>query len=529
MKVYKSFLAAALALTAAVPLTGCAIVDKLWPQDPMYEYVAPDPTEPADSVVSSDPEEVYSEVDYIPEMFYGSYVVDEVLDNDPKSLADPLAFSKGKEKKYSPNNDGAMLTALPYRIEAGPHTNVTDLAVFKDYNWMTMYVVSKEGEMRAVEAAYTIDKNSLVISQLVSKNIDPANNIYSYQLASNPIRLSFKFNGTELTLSHGLGESVTLHAEGVKKDGETGRMTGISVTDSNLVPGSDSVQNITSLSLKNDSGAILEEDSAYPAQVKFGEDGFCELEWNNKKSKLLYFYGGADGLVFSDGEKNYNYTARSYDLYASAITGNVANAEELSNLSQEEIRNIAELSQQLNEELKQAFAAAEAETGLKVDFNEAASTITLNSVKSFEFSHSELNSDGQNLVDGFLSVFAPIICNDKYYDIISKIVIEGHTDPKGSPGYNMTLSQNRAAYVLEHTLSPESGLSQEYIDKLAPILSSVGQGSGLPIYNPDNSVNYDLSRRVVYHFYIGAKENVQEENVPDENVPDENVPEENVQ
>ena len=494
-------IAAALAATVIFPLSGCSISNLLWNEEYEYEYVEPVPTSGEKNYLGTDADakDVYSEVEYIPEMFYGTYVVDGVSDSDPKTLLEPMEFIKGKDKKYSPNNDGQQLTCLPYRLEIGPHSNPTDLNHIKG-NWLTMYVVSKEGEMRPVEASFTIENKSINIRQVASKNIDPENNTYDYILASNPIRLSFEFKGTDLILTHNIGESVTLHTEGVSKDSATGNMTGISLSDSNLKPGSPDILGVSSLSINGDTGAMIENDETYSASTKFGEDGFCEFEWNKKKCRLLYFYGGADGIVFSDGKNNYNYTARSYELYANSITGNISNSEELGDLSQEEINKIITLSDELNAELSQAFADAQ----VGVSFNQETGEITLNSVTSFDFAHSELNAAGRDLLNRFLAVFVPIICSDKYSPIITGISIEGHTDTKGSDGYNQVLSKNRADSVLNYTLSPDSGISQEYIDKLTPLLSSVGFASRFPIYNEDGSVNEDASRRVVFHFSIGS-------------------------
>ena len=508
MKVYKSILAASLAAAVTIlPLSGCSLKRLLWNEEYNYEYVPPEPTEPVDSIISNDAEDIYAEIEYTPEMFYGTYVVDGVYESDPKTLVDPDAFRKGKSTLWSPNNDGAHLTALPYRIEAGPHTNQTELndIDINDSAWMTMYVVSKDGEQRPVEASYSIKGHNLMIRQISEKTVDPDTGKVNYRLTQDPIVLNFQFHGTDLTLSHGLGETVELHAEGVSKDSTTNTMAGISVTDSNLVPGSNDIQGITSFSLKNDSGAILENEAAYPATVKFGEDGFCELEWNNKKSKLIYFYGGADGLVFSDGKKNYLYTARSYDLYAPSISGNLANPEDLSGFSQEEINELVSRSEQLLADLNQAFADA----GVNAQIDDEKGEITLNSVSLFDFAHSELTAEGREYVNRFLAAYTSVICSDKYDGFISEIKIQGHTDTKGSYGYNKTLSENRAASVLNYCISPESGLSPEIIEKLTPLLTSEGLSYDNPIYNEDGSVNDNASRRVVFHYNINTDKNAQ--------------------
>ena len=109
----------------------------------------------------------------------------------------------------------------------------------------------------------------------------------------------------------------------------------------------------------------------------------------------------------------------------------------------------------------------------------------------------ELSDKGKEYVNSFMKVYTSVVMREEYAPYVSKIVVEGHTDPRGSYSHNMTLSQNRANAV--HTQCVD------HTPAIASILSAQGCGYDYPVYNDNGSINMDRSRRVTFRFVLQAK------------------------
>jgi OOP family OmpA-OmpF porin len=70
-----------------------------------------------------------------------------------------------------------------------------------------------------------------------------------------------------------------------------------------------------------------------------------------------------------------------------------------------------------------------------------------------------------------------------------RIEVEGHTDNKGKPAYNMNLSDRRAASVKKYLIS--HGVSSDR-------LISRGYGMTMPLVPNDSDQNRALNRRVQF-------------------------------
>jgi len=85
----------------------------------------------------------------------------------------------------------------------------------------------------------------------------------------------------------------------------------------------------------------------------------------------------------------------------------------------------------------------------------------------------------------------------KYPD--TDIIIQGHTDSKGSTSYNQTLSEKRARTVLSYLINNRIPSSR---------LSAVGYGESTPKYSNDTEDGRSQNRRV--EFLITANEKMKE-------------------
>jgi len=123
------------------------------------------------------------------------------------------------------------------------------------------------------------------------------------------------------------------------------------------------------------------------------------------------------------------------------------------------------------------------EEGIMVEFS--------NSVL-FGFDKSNLSNDAKTNLDKLVIVL------NNYKD--TDIVVQGHTDSKGSEAYNQTLSEQRAFSVSAYLVS--KGISSSR-------LTTKGFGEMLPKYVNDTTEGQDKNRRV--EFLITANETMKAE------------------
>lgn len=119
----------------------------------------------------------------------------------------------------------------------------------------------------------------------------------------------------------------------------------------------------------------------------------------------------------------------------------------------------------------------------------------------------ELSPEGENSLGIFIPLYFKSLLTGKYKDYISEIIIEGHTDVKGSYMYNLELSQKRAFSVCEYCLEKvdlKSSVPELNIDNIRKILTANGRSWSNPVYKDESSttVDMDSSRRVEFKFRL---------------------------
>lgn len=118
--------------------------------------------------------------------------------------------------------------------------------------------------------------------------------------------------------------------------------------------------------------------------------------------------------------------------------------------------------------------------------------INFNSAVLFDFDKYDLSATSSKSVDELASILK------KYPE--TDVLIEGHTDSKGSDKYNMGLSERRAQAV-------SSYLTRKDIDQKR--LKTVGYGEKQPIASNDTDEGRSKNRRVT--FVITANEKMKEQ------------------
>ncbi|NLB39541.1 MAG: OmpA family protein [Clostridiales bacterium] len=159
--------------------------------------------------------------------------------------------------------------------------------------------------------------------------------------------------------------------------------------------------------------------------------------------------------------------------------------------------------QDLSRALSQAAVAA------KVDAT--TGDIILDSQLMVESGRDIISPSGQAQLQRIIPVYLSVLMRPEYRDFLAEIIIEGHTDSKGSYMFNLELSQDRALAVAKFALEIPS-LNAEQRQLLTKILTSKGRSFSNPILNADGSENMDASRRVEIKFRLKDTEMIQRMN-----------------
>lgn len=102
--------------------------------------------------------------------------------------------------------------------------------------------------------------------------------------------------------------------------------------------------------------------------------------------------------------------------------------------------------------------------------------------------------------------FEAILDNEEINKHIDKIIIEGHTDSKGSYLYNLNLSQKRAYSVMDFILT----LDFNKMDKLRELIVASGRSFLDPINDENGKENMDASRRIEIKFSLKNENAIRE-------------------
>lgn len=174
---------------------------------------------------------------------------------------------------------------------------------------------------------------------------------------------------------------------------------------------------------------------------------------------------------------------------------------------QEQLDSIIGVRSDLVAALKEEFDGSDLH--VKVDANTGA--ITFDSNVLFDTNKSEIKDQGKDFLQQFLPRYFKVLLDPDFKQYISEIIIEGHTDTKGDYIYNLELSQARAFSVATFCLRDDADIvSKADIEELRDIVTANGRSFSDPVYNSDNTINMDASRRVEFKFRLKDEEMVEE-------------------
>ncbi|NLM86778.1 MAG: OmpA family protein [Clostridiales bacterium] len=177
------------------------------------------------------------------------------------------------------------------------------------------------------------------------------------------------------------------------------------------------------------------------------------------------------------------------------------------NAQQRQIDDLLGVRTQIIADLSQAFA----QSNLNVKVNEDTGDIMLDSSLLFQSGGDILLPAGQMQLAQLIPVYLSVLMRPEYDNYVAEIVIEGHTDSKGSYLFNLQLSQDRALGVATYMLELPN-LTPAQRSKLQAILTAKGRSYSDRVFYPDGSENMDASRRVEIQFRLKDSEMIQKMN-----------------
>lgn len=271
-------------------------------------------------------QEVYANLTYEPEMFYGSYRLshpsDGKKDNYPSESFVEMCQWVQRDVITDSNPYLYEYSSMPYGMQSGTiydanlSEKVFDLG---DYNWCTLYYAKKdsEGEISydTVLASYEIDGNQItyhILKDYVGDEYEFTDNYFTYE---------FKFEGPSLTLISSEMQVKMYNESFCYSQTLTEQF---SVLDVSTWEGEEKIDNIETMSLNvsstgNNAYVYVNEDGEikeYKGVVQITEDGLMTFTYkdsfaNPHTYQFVVFYCGLDGLIFTDGKTNYYYTCTS--------------------------------------------------------------------------------------------------------------------------------------------------------------------------------------------------------------------------
>lgn len=234
-------------------------------------------------------------------------------------------------------------------------------------------------------------------------------------------------------------------------------------------------------------------------------------ELNSKEQSLIILQGDLDDMKLSLDEKEKQLedmqiilAAKQADLDAATLRLN--EQQDLLDAQAKRIDNLIGIRTTMIRDLSGSLAEAD----LKAVVDPRTGAIMLDSAVFFETGKSEIRPEGKALLDRFVPIYLEVLLRDDYSEYLGEIIIEGHTDSKGSYESNLKLSQDRALQVALYCLNMPS-LTSSQRAKLQHILTAKGRSYADLIY-VNGVEDAEASRRVEFKFSLKDAEMIAEMN-----------------
>lgn len=234
-------------------------------------------------------------------------------------------------------------------------------------------------------------------------------------------------------------------------------------------------------------------------------------ELDEKEATLVIIQGNLDDMKvkLDNQEKTLSdlqivLAAKEADLETATLR--LQEQQDLLNAQALRIDNLIGIRTTMIKDLSASLAAA----NLKAAVDPTTGDIMLDSAVFFETGKAEIRQEGKELLDRFIPVYLEVLMREEYAGYLGEIIIEGHTDSKGSYESNLKLSQDRALQVALYCLRMPS-LSAEQKQQLQKILTAKGRSYADLIY-VNGVEDPEASRRVEFKFSLKDSEMIEEMN-----------------
>ena len=253
----------------------------------------------------------------------------------------------------------------------------------------------------------------------------------------------------------------------------------------------------------NDQQAVLDQQTI---ALQLARD-----ELDEKEATLVIIQGNLDDLKvkLDDQEKTLAdlqvvLAAKEADLETATLR--LQEQQDLLNAQAVRIDNLIGIRTTMIKDLSASLAAA----NLKAAVDPVTGDIMLDSAVFFETGKAEIRQEGKELLDRFIPVYLEVLLREEYSGYLGEIIIEGHTDSKGSYESNLKLSQDRALQVALYCLRMPSLTSAQKL-QLQKILTAKGRSYADLIY-VNGVEDPEASRRVEFKFSLKDSEMIEEMN-----------------
>lgn len=185
----------------------------------------------------------------------------------------------------------------------------------------------------------------------------------------------------------------------------------------------------------------------------------------------------------------------------------IEDANEQLRVTRSDLQDIVGIRTDIITSLQQKFSNS------SMEVNPQTGSISFSADVLFKTGSYVLSDESRNILKEAVPMYLGVLMQDEYKDYIAEIIIEGHTDTKGSYENNMNLSYNRAHAVAGFCLDEKNGLTKEQIDSLRKVLTVNGRSYMDPVYvEGTDEVDMDASRRVEIKFRLKENEMIEKIN-----------------
>jgi len=118
--------------------------------------------------------------------------------------------------------------------------------------------------------------------------------------------------------------------------------------------------------------------------------------------------------------------------------------------------------------------------------------ILINESLVFEYNSYTIKPEGKRLLASLAQAFARVLADPAVRENVDVILVQGHTDERGTTAYNRELSAKRANAVLNYMFETDRALEQSY----GAYFASSGYSEFRPLNPAKTEAAYEQNRRI---------------------------------